>query len=138
MSEVNKSIMFETMIANFISRNKKGRVRALLKKTKGRNKFRDSLCHEIENAFNVAKLKSIGHSEQNIEKIMELMKVSANDQCYVFTGYGSDLDDKFVSFQEALKEAMGINDAILLVSIDGHKIFVQSESGEGLYFIGLA
>ncbi len=98
---MEKHLIIETFVANFIQKDKRERCFLELTNPKKRNKFTDRLNHKWESVIEMRLLTKIEKGQDYADRIKELSKFKDNELCYVISNY-NEFDDKLLPLMKFL------------------------------------
>lgn len=119
--KIHEELFFDT----FINKDKKKRLKNLLKSKKGRKKIRESLPHSL--IFNPAFIKNIPANQQTKKNITKLLITkNAPPTCYLISEHTS-LDRKTMNLEDAINTIVGSGISTIISCIPGKLAYYEGE-----------
>jgi len=115
----------DMLITRFILRDKKERLKTLLKSKRGRIKLRNRLAHNID--FDPRFITIIPNNQQTTKLILELLRhESAPSECYIISE-DVTIDGKILNLTDALDRVIGSGMGSIISCIPGKLAYFEGE-----------
>lgn len=127
---MDKEIIIENFIKNFILKEKRERSVFELNNPKKRCKFTNRLNHHWDKVLNMNLLKQVEKENDNAEAIQNLLKIRNDEPCYIISNYAA-YDDKIYLFGDIFNEIYQKGLATLIVNLTLDTLFLETEQEQG-------
>ena len=125
--------MEESLIRNFIKKERQERLLHLINSKKGRNKLRQRLSHFLE--FNERYIHKIPANQQTSDAILKLLiNKGATDSCYLISE-DPELDGKTLPLNTALDKVVGFGMCTIICCNPNKLAYYEGEEPKERYLL---
>ena len=119
---MDKDIIIEKFVQNFIIKEKKHRALFELQSPKKRGLFIDKLNHNTEGVFKVKLLQNIKNSSNPIY-IKTALKLKKDELCYVIS-HNNTLYNQIINYDYAINKLFGNGFGYCIMNLSANNIYV--------------
>ena len=127
---MDKTKIVETLVNQFILKDRRERSRFELTNPKKRGKFIDRLNHDWDSVFDQRKFKKLNNSLINPTDLKSVIQIQFNTNCYIISNNDA-VDDKIMTFQKAISKAFGYGLGSALFDFENRHVYIETEQHVG-------
>jgi len=123
---MEKDLIVERFIKNFIQKDRRDRADFELKHSKKRALFINRLNHTYNEVLDMRYFQRLDPKLENPDSIQKGINLRDTDSCYVIS-HCSEFDDKIIDFKTAFDGIYGKASGSLIVNLTVDRVYLETE-----------